>query len=91
MAPIRSDVAIAIYAPKIFDNRCKAPDIVLMLLLMLMAQESMASSAQSRVKMLKKMEANATPLPERKTSLAKMKLQPPPACYTKQASVYVLY
>ncbi|CAM9810216.1 unnamed protein product, partial [Ectocarpus fasciculatus] len=44
-----------------------------------------ASAAQSRVKMLQKMEANATPLPEGKSSFrAKMKLPTPPACHTNQ-------
>ncbi|CAN0063074.1 unnamed protein product, partial [Ectocarpus sp. 12 AP-2014] len=44
-----------------------------------------ASAAQSRVKMLQKMEANATPLPEGKSSFrAKMRLPTPPACHTNQ-------
>ncbi|CAN0018833.1 unnamed protein product [Pylaiella littoralis] len=44
-----------------------------------------ASAAQSRVKMLQKMEANATPLPEGKSNFrAKMRLPTPPACHTKQ-------
>lgn len=60
----------------------------LTLVLMLMLQATKASAAQSRVKMLQKMEANATPLPEGKSTFrAKMKLPPPPACHTKQASV----
>lgn len=49
------------------------------------AQATKASAAQSRVKMLQKMEANATPLPEGKSNFrAKMRLPPPPACHTKQ-------
>ncbi|CBJ26283.1 ABC transporter, ATP-binding protein [Ectocarpus siliculosus] len=49
------------------------------------AQATKASAAQSRVKMLQKMEANATPLPEGKSSFrAKMRLPTPPACHTNQ-------
>eukprot|EP00903_Cladosiphon_okamuranus_P014012 g13030.t1 len=49
------------------------------------AQATKASAAQSRVKMLQKMEANATPMPEGKSNFrAKMKLPPPPSCHTKQ-------
>lgn len=50
-------------------------------------QATKASAAQSRVKMLQKMEANATPLPEGKSNFrAKMRLPTPPACHTKQVS-----
>eukprot|EP00752_Nemacystus_decipiens_P011899 g10551.t1 len=49
------------------------------------AQATKASAAQSRVKMLRKMEANATPLPQKKSNFrAKMRLPPPPSCHTTQ-------
>ena len=52
----------------------------------LFVQATKASAAQSRVKMLAKMEANAAPLPEGKSTFkAKIKLPTPPACHTKQA------
>lgn len=54
----------------------------------LCGQATKASAAQSRVKMLAKMEANAAPLPEGKSTFkAKIKLPTPPACHTKQARI----
>ena len=58
------------------------------LLIGLFRQATKASAAQSRVKMLAKMEANAAPLPEGKSTFkAKIKLPTPPACHTKQARI----
>lgn len=55
-------------------------------------QANKASAAQSRVKMLAKMEANATPLPEGKSSFkAKMRLPIPPACHSRQVSPHAAF
>ncbi|CAN0202767.1 unnamed protein product [Ascophyllum nodosum] len=52
------------------------------------AQATKASAAQSRVKMLAKMEANSAPVPEEtKAFKAKIKLPTPPPCHNKQVEL----